>query len=507
MKKKIFFSICVVFFAASGIFAGGSRAQTPSTAKEDDLSQRIKMVIMMGKQFDVPPGNSIEKLLGDKINADIEFRLVSRAQQDLINNLNMILASQDYPDIIQFEMIAMVNKYVDEGVLLPLDDILKQYGQEILAIRTDTMFDICTYDGKKMAIPITDNTESSIPLIRKDWLDKLKLPIPTTMEEYENCLRAFTEDDPDGNGRKDTYGISSTNNPPNEVFAQVWAYYGAPPGGWLVRDGKLVYGSVSPEMFEALKRINKWYNAGWVDPEFPLYSRDKFQEMIGTGTFGSYAWQPQRLDPAFDIGLAALYQRQPGALVVSFPPIKDKNGNPGKLYHGDNRSYNFQALSKTCVSPKRAIMLMNYVASEEGYLRIRYGIEGVHYNYENGLMKWMPGWGDINRRTQEGLSIQYCNFVRREFADRMIDKVTQEGYAMMRANMVANSPFYATTPSMLEFGPLRTQLEYESFIKIMTAPQGTNLDTIWNDYVNRWYRDVGGQKTTDEMNEIYAKRK
>ncbi|MCL2479730.1 MAG: extracellular solute-binding protein, partial [Treponema sp.] len=413
---------------------------------------------------------------------------------------------KDYPDIIQFEQIAMVNKYVDEGVLLPLDDLLKAYGPEILKIRTDQMFEQSTFDGKKMAIPITDNTATSVPLIRKDWLDKLGLKIPTTMEEYENCLKEFTENDPDGNGKNDTYGISGTNNLSTEVYAQVFAYYTVAPGSWQIRDGKLVNGSVCPEMLDALKLINKWYNNGWVDPEFPLYSRDKFEEMIGTGTFGSYAWQAQRVDPAFDIGLASLYKKDPGALFVSFPPVKDKNGNPGKLYYGDNRSYNFIGFSNTCVSPKRAMMLCNYVASEEGYLRIRYGVEGVNYAIDNGQMKWINGWDDINKRTQEGLSIQYCNFVRREFNDRMVDKTTQDAFAMMNATMVPASPFWATTQSMLDFGTLRQQLETDTFIKIMTAKLGTDLDAIWNDYVTKWYRDVGGQKTTDEMNALYASR-
>lgn len=512
MKKRYFIVLVVFLSILSSCSKPEPKQAVSAEVEEDDLSQRIKMVIMMGKQFDVPPGNSIEKLLGEKINADIEFRLVSRAAQDLINNLNMIIASGDYPDVIQFEQVAMVNKYVEEGILLPLDDLLKKYGPEILAIRTDTMFEISTFDGKKMAIPITDNTAVSVPIIRKDWLDELGLSIPTTMEEYENCLKAFTENDPDGNGKKDTYGISGTNNLSTEVFAQVFAYHGVPPSGgtgtgsWQIRDGKLVNGSVCPEMLDALKLINKWYNAGWVDPEFPLYSRDKFQEIIGTGTFGSYAWQAQRLDPAFDIGLAALYKKEPGTLFISFPPVKDKNGNPGKLYYGDNRSYNFIALSKTCVNPQRAMMLMNYVASEEGYLRIRYGIEGTHYIIENGLMKWINGYDDINKRTQEGLSIQYNNFVRREFVDRMVDKTTQEALAMMNANMVPSSPFWATTPSMLEHRTLQQQLETETFVKIMTAVPGTDIDAIWNDYVTRWYRDVGGQKTTDEMNELYAER-
>jgi putative aldouronate transport system substrate-binding protein len=289
------------------------------------------------------------------------------------------------------------------------------------------------------------------------------------------------------------------------VFAQLYSYYGVTPGGWVLKDGKLLAGQINPEILPVLKHLNRWFLNGWIDPEFPLYNREKFQEIIGTGTFGTYAWQYQRLDPAFDIGLAALYAREPGGLFTSFPPIKDKNGNPGKLRHGDPRSGNFFGISKTAASPKRAMMLLNYAASEEGYLRIRYGVEGTHYRVTNGQMTWMPGWDDINRRTQEGMSIQYNNFVRREWADRMIDQTGRDAYAMMMGVMEPNSPIFVTTPGMLEMGPLRTQLEYETYIRIMTAPAGTNVDAIWNDYTTRWLRDVGGQRITDEINAEYAK--
>ena len=47
-------------------------------------------------------------------------------------------------------------------------------------------------------------TEGEVMIIRQDWLDKLGLKAPTTIDEFEEVIRAFTEDDPDGNGQKDT---------------------------------------------------------------------------------------------------------------------------------------------------------------------------------------------------------------------------------------------------------------------------------------------------------------
>ncbi|MCL2319744.1 MAG: extracellular solute-binding protein, partial [Treponema sp.] len=194
MKKKVLFLLPAILLVIGSMWAGGNKqAQGSQIAGNDDLSKRVKMTILMGRQFDVPAGNSIEKMLGDLVNADLEFRLVDRATDSLNNTMNMIIASGDYPDMIQFLSITHVNTYVADGILIPLDDLLKQYGQEVLAIRTNDMFEQCTFNGKRMVVPITDNREASVPIIRMDWLQKLGLKVPTTLDELENCLKAFTE--------------------------------------------------------------------------------------------------------------------------------------------------------------------------------------------------------------------------------------------------------------------------------------------------------------------------
>ncbi|MCI8623713.1 MAG: extracellular solute-binding protein [Provencibacterium sp.] len=472
----------------------------------DDESERCSFTIMMGKQFDVPPGNPVEQFLGEKFNCDLEFMLVPRGTDDYLNKCNLVLASGEYPDLIQFDRPAIVQTYVDENVLIPLDGLVQEYGQEILAIRPDDLWINCTYNGQRMVTPVQSRTACVVPIIRMDWLEKLNLKVPETLEEYENVIRAFTEDDPDGNGQKDTYGISGPNNPSTEWFTQAFAYCGVWPYDWQERDGKLVRGSIMPEMKEALKLINKWYTNGWIDPEFALYSRDKFEEVLGFGTFGSYSYDPQRLDPAFDIGLKALYEKQPDALFAAYKPIKDKDGNPGQLHHPDNRSGIFFGITTACENPARAMKICNYIGSEEGYVRVRYGEEGVQYEIKDGQMQFIGEWGDINKRTQEGLSIQYCNIMRREYEDRMGNGTMQDALAMMRENMVPSSPIFVTTPANLEYDTLLRQLETEAFVQIITAPKGTDVDTVFDEYVEKWL-STGGQQVTDAINEEYAKVK
>ena len=81
-----------------------------------------------------------------------------------------------------------------------LKEIYKQY---------PTTFNPVVRDGKVYGMAISPNlTEGQVMLIRQDWLDSLKLEAPTTIDEFENIISAFTNEDPDGNGKNDTYGFT-----------------------------------------------------------------------------------------------------------------------------------------------------------------------------------------------------------------------------------------------------------------------------------------------------------
>lgn len=102
-------------------------------------------------------------------------------------------------------------------------------------------------------------------IIRQDWLDNLGLEAPTTIDEFEEVIRAFTEDDPDGNGEKDTYGFTYEGD---TIYNNGWCadpvtifsvYTGKNlPGQWQEdEDGKLVYGSLDEGNKKALERLAK----------------------------------------------------------------------------------------------------------------------------------------------------------------------------------------------------------------------------------------------------------
>src|SRR5204862_288667 len=99
---------------------------------------------------------------------------------------------------------------------------------------------------------------------------KLGITAPTNMADVLEISKRFTVDDPDGNGIADTFGLCMDK----DLFGAIAGLQGffngyhAYPGIWFDQDGKLIYGSVQPEMRDALLALQKMYADGQIDREF-----------------------------------------------------------------------------------------------------------------------------------------------------------------------------------------------------------------------------------------------
>jgi putative aldouronate transport system substrate-binding protein len=158
-----------------------------------------------------------------------------------------------------------------------------------------------TRAGKIMAIPsltVPDNSYS-LMWIRKDWLDKLGLPVPHTVDEIEKTAQAFITQDPGKNGAGKTIGIVGPQNgqivhadflqPENNLFGldSLFAAYRSYPGFWIKGpDGNAAYGSILPETKTALARLADLYKKGLIDKEMGI-RKDSSEPVIG-GQAGIY---------------------------------------------------------------------------------------------------------------------------------------------------------------------------------------------------------------------------
>ncbi|WP_082311184.1 stalk domain-containing protein [Paenibacillus sp. FJAT-27812] len=143
-------------------------------------------------------------------------------------------------------------------------------------------------DGKIYGVPRPgDPHNASFPAIRKDWLDKLGLIQPQTMEELYEVLKRFTSQDPDGNGKHDTIGLTGyTNEFGLGTLSWVEHAFTGNPARFTIKDGKVIDYAVSTEETQALQWLARAFKDGLLDKEFAAVSMQQVSDRLRSNKAG-----------------------------------------------------------------------------------------------------------------------------------------------------------------------------------------------------------------------------
>lgn len=245
---------------------------------------------------------SLLKKLESSTNIDITW-------ENLPDNVytekkNLLLASGDLPDAFYNTGFTDTDiaTYGANGTLIPLEDLIDKYAPNLKKVfeqRPEIRRAVTAPDGHIYTLPASEELGiGAVPYfwsINKTWLDKLKLPVPTTVEEYHDALKAFKDKDPNGNGKADEIPLSFINKwwcaDIGDLFA---AFSGLPdnPQHRIVRDGKVILTANRPEYRDAIAELHRWYKDGLIDPE--AFGQDDKQYLAKGKTkkpvLGSYVW-------------------------------------------------------------------------------------------------------------------------------------------------------------------------------------------------------------------------
>ena len=107
--------------------------------------------------------------------------------------------------------------------------------------------------------------------LRKDWIDKLGLKVPVTMEEWHAVLTAFRTRDPNGNGKADEIPMSNAWNKGTEDLTVINVFKGAygVTGSFMARkDNRIAYGPLEPGYRQWLAEMRRWYAEELIDPDY-----------------------------------------------------------------------------------------------------------------------------------------------------------------------------------------------------------------------------------------------
>lgn len=240
-----------------------------------------------------------------------------------------------------------------------------------------------TFDGLSFGLSSSGSIDRNEGvLIRKDWLDRLGLTIPVTTEDYLNVLRAFTFNDPDGNGIDDTYGfgafieISSYEEGLGRRFAPLFGAFGV-EGTYNATKKNAGLNVRKPEFYEALDYVRTICAEHIIDPKWTTYTKNEFRNAWKTGRFGMMREQNAAL--ALESNYRPFDENFPeGEWLLIAPPKGPRGQSSVGAYSSGYRTYavsrRTQELGKLPVLAK----LLEWM-STDGYNYVAYGEEGVNF--------------------------------------------------------------------------------------------------------------------------------
>ena len=197
-------------------------------------------------------GSFGQRYFEKKFNVKLKFvRLDTTTRKE---QLNTMFATGTIPDFLYYIPLADVSAYANQGLLaeVPLDMIEKNMPHYYPQLKEASLFQSTQVNGKNMALPLY-NPKGGVPWtanIRADWLKNVGIDkVPQTLDELEEAFIRFRNDDPDKDGKKDTYALSNSSNFGGDVwFQSIFGAYGTNPFIWMEKDNKLQFGFTTPEV-------------------------------------------------------------------------------------------------------------------------------------------------------------------------------------------------------------------------------------------------------------------
>lgn len=388
---------------AAGLIAGCSKGEAPPAAqpsdsggapKEVNYPEKLTYWAGMGnagsvlKSFnEMGAYKEMEKITGTKV----EFQHPPSGQE--ADQFNLMLASGKLPDIIEYNWASVAkgpDNAIKEKRIIRLNELIEEHAPNLTKIlneHPEWKKLITTDEGNIYVFPFIRGHEELLtfhgPVIRKDWLDKVNLPVPKTIDDWEKALTAFRDQDPNGNGQKDEIPFLLTMGDINVGHAFI--------GAWGITtefyqdNGTVKYGPIQPEYKEFLTLMNRWYKEGLIDKDYATTdSKLKDAKMTGDqlgsivtyngSGIGRYTSLMKDSKPDFTL------------IGTTYPVLKEGDKALGQMdfpFRGDGG-----AISATAKNPEELVKWMDFRYGEQGHMLFNFGVEGESYVMENGYPKY-----------------------------------------------------------------------------------------------------------------------
>jgi putative aldouronate transport system substrate-binding protein len=495
--KGLAVGIAVLTAAAAFMLQTGCRRQAEIAASADTVPHIQFMLVLNGTEQPLPGiAPELEKATGTKLS----FTWVP--ENIYSDKMASAIAGGALPDVLSVKAVdakhpSVVNG-IRSGLFWEIGPYLSQYPNLAKHVNPDIMRN-GAYFGKEYGLYWERPISRQGIQYRKDWLDRLGLTEPHTIEELYAVLKAFTEDDPDGNGKQDTYGLMDRNDLVFGAFKNIAVYLGA-PNGWGLVDGRLTPDFMTEEYRSAMLFMKQLYDEGILNPDFAVTSKaqqeDRFVQgeagmMISNLLAASIQDKMKKSNPEGKIGI-----------------INRVKGPMGERVWGGTGFGGLFLFPKSSVKTEEELhgilAFFDKTLSEDVNNLITYGIKGRHYSLLiNGRVKIAPDTKEMRGQEVEPYAnalrtfdVSYLKLSELSAFQDEISLLTEDNEAIAVPDLSAAliSPTQAERGA--ELAALITDATY-SFILGQLDGEGFDRE------LEKWKQN-GGLAMMEELNQSYS---
>ncbi|OAS18013.1 extracellular solute-binding protein [Paenibacillus oryzisoli] len=508
--------------ASPSATAGSTSSATP-VASKDPVTLKVEMFDRGNAPAGAGPVDNnfwtqwIQKNFGDPNNIKLQFIPVPRSQE--VDKLNVLMASGDAPDLVFTYDTTTINNYVKSGGLTDLSSVIDANGPNLKKFLGTEVLSYGIFSGKQYTIPAKRTlqfTQSSY--IRKDWLDKLGMPVPKTTDEFYKTMKAFKEKDPGKTGGKvipydfsalDSAAITSAGSTTSFIKKL------SEEENYALSTSNYIPELTKPGYKEGIQFLNKMNSEGLINPDFALDKDGKsFEKDASNGLVGAFTALAAHQN-LFGTGnvFDTLKKNVPGAEYVAMDPFTNEEGKSVKAIYDPIGVY--MMVPKSSKRAVEVIKYLDWMSKPDVLFTLQNGIEGQHYTLENGFPKAITtdeakktfynnadiaivingkDFGSLDKNI-EATALSFPPY--KELAIQTIKNGLKDGFTIPR--------FDRPIESEIKYGKTLKDKAIEVVIKsIMAKPDdfGKTFDAGVQEYLK-----IGGQTVTDERRAAYKDMK
>lgn len=528
MKRRFWFVCIIILLVSSCLFTACSEGGEDASESQKGEgggeggkgSVKISILASAGdttgyavqayKPESDPYVKELSRLSGYDLNMDFLGHL------DYNKQLTVRFASNDLADMIRTPSILSANHpgAVEQGIFKELGPLIDKYGPNLKKNISEVAWNDprVSKDGKIYGIPTFFALKAPrVTYIRQDWLDKLKMDTPKSIDDFLAFFEAVKKNDMNGDGEQNEYGLYVRENLAYSDFF-FKSVSGVSMKSWTMVDGQMLPDIIRPEMKEAIAFWKMLYDEGYINPNLFTNKSADWSAGIKKGYGGMWAHDV----PNYQTGWApSQFVNQPG---VELSMIEPPQGPGGSGILPESSGIYFVWVIPDSVSDEKAAEIIKFLdwcwSSDEAAKFFAYGIKGYNYTEENGKVDWDANDPHNDEYDQKLFYRVRLNMTGDGRMSPLVLEVEPEAAKMKKGVEVAAKSIYPHDDlNMPTLEALKTHPELvpktkagtlflDMFAKVVTGQE--ELDPAFDKFVKDW-KSRGGDAAIKEATDWYNK--